>query len=266
MMKKDGHIHSPYCPHGTKDKLEDYVTRAIQLGYKEITFAEHAPLPAEFVDPTPLSDSAISLEELDSYLTDVEKLKANYQGSIKINVGLEVDFIEGYEEEIKQFLNDVGPRLDDAILSVHFIKNGSQYDCLDYSPEVFVQIIEDLGSIEKVYQKYFETLEQSILADLGPYKPKRIGHMTLVRKFQKRFPMENSFENEILHLLNLIKAEGYELDYNGAGMAKPLCQDTYPPLWVAKEAMKLQIPLIYGSDAHQVKELNQGKEQCLLME
>jgi histidinol-phosphatase (PHP family) len=266
MVNRDGHIHSPYCPHGTKDKLKDYVIRAIQLGYQEITFTEHAPLPSGFVDPTPLLDSAISLEQLDFYLEDVEKLKADFQGSIKINTGLEVDFIEGFEEETTRFLNEVGPRIDDAILSVHFLKNGSNYDCLDYSPDVFSKIIADYGSIEKVYQKYFETVEQSILADLGPFKPKRIGHMTLVRKFRKRFPVEKSFDKEIFHLLRTIKEFRYELDYNGAGMAKPLCQETYPPLWVAKEAMKLQIPLIYGSDAHQVKELDQGKEHCFLME
>lgn len=38
---KDGHIHSPYCPHGSKDALEDYVKRAIEIGLDEITFTEH---------------------------------------------------------------------------------------------------------------------------------------------------------------------------------------------------------------------------------
>ena len=53
------------------------------------------------------------------------------------------------------------------------------------------------------------------------------------------------------------------MDYNGAGTAKPLCREPYPPDWVIQEAMGLNIPLVYGSDAHQAKELGQGMEQMI---
>ena len=38
---RDGHIHSPYCPHGTGDPFELYVERALEIGLEEITFTEH---------------------------------------------------------------------------------------------------------------------------------------------------------------------------------------------------------------------------------
>jgi len=38
---KDGHVHSPYCPHGSKDSFELYIESALKLGLKEITFTEH---------------------------------------------------------------------------------------------------------------------------------------------------------------------------------------------------------------------------------
>jgi histidinol-phosphatase (PHP family) len=263
MLKRDGHIHSPFCPHGTKDRIEDYVERAILLGYEEISFTEHAPLPKGFVDPTPTVDSAMSIENIGIYLVEVEEVKNRYRDKIKINVGLEVDFIEGYEAETKSFLNDIGPKLDDSILSVHFLKNGSRYDCVDYSPDGFEKMIGDYGTIDHIYRKYFDTLKKSIMTNLGDYKPKRIGHMTLIRKFHKKFPTYESYANEILEVLQRVKEKGYELDYNGAGIAKPLCREPYPPNWVIEEARKLQIPLVYGSDAHQVKELNQGRDILL---
>lgn len=264
MIKKDGHIHSQYCPHGSKDNMVEYVEKAIQLGFNEISFTEHAPLPNGFVDSTPTEDSAMSMVDLEKYLVEVEKLKMEYREKIKVNVGLEVDFIEGYEEETKFFLNEFGPKLDDAILSVHFLKNGSRYDCVDYSPDLFNQMIMDYGSIDQIYQKYFDTLKLSIQAELGHYKPKRIGHMTLIKKFQKKFPSNQRFEKEILDLLTLVREKAYELDYNGAGTAKPLCREPYPPNWIIEEAKKLRIPLVYGSDAHQVKELNQGRDSILI--
>lgn len=263
-MLRDGHIHTPYCPHGTSDKISDYIEKAIHLGFNEISFTEHAPLPKGFVDPTPDKDSAMSWDSLESYLNELLRVKKEYVSKIKVNVGFEVDFIEGFESETKQFLNEVGPKLDDAILSVHFLKLGTVYDCVDYSPDGFEKMMKRYGSIDNIYRKYFETVERSINADLGVFKPKRIGHMTLVKKFQRKFPATKSFEKEILQLLKLIKEKGYELDYNGAGTAKPLCRETYPPQWVIEEAKKLEIPLVYGSDAHQVKELNQGRDSVHL--
>jgi histidinol-phosphatase (PHP family) len=264
MIKKDGHIHSPFCPHGTKDHMVNYIEKAIKLGFDEISFTEHAPLPNGFVDTTPTEDSAMRMVDLEEYLVEVKKLKIEYKNKIKVNVGLEIDYIEGFEEETKCFLNEYGPKLDDAILSVHFLRNGSRYDCVDYSPDLFNKMISDYGSIDQIYQKYFETVKNSIIANLGIYKPKRIGHITLVKKFHKKYPSNQSFEKEILDLLRLVKEKEYELDYNGAGTAKPLCREPYPPDWVIDEAKKIQIPLVYGSDAHQVKELNQGRDSILL--
>lgn len=260
---RDGHVHSKYCPHGSKDVFQAYIEQAIQLGITEISFTEHAPLPVGFTDPTPLQDSAMKIEDLPQYLEEIEGLRERYKGKIKIHAGLEVDFIEGFEAETTQFLNKYGPYLSDSILSVHFLKDGKEYDCLDYSPEVFGDMITRYGGVDKVYEAYYRTLLLSIRADLGTYKPKRIGHMTLVNKFQKKYPCPDSFNKEILEILKEVKERNYELDYNGAGTAKPLCREPYPPTHVASQAMQLQIPMVYGSDAHQAKELLQGYEQLL---
>lgn len=263
-MLKDGHIHTPFCPHGTKDPLEYYVEKAISLGFNEISFTEHAPLPEGFVDTTPMKDSAMPLEKLSDYFSEVRRVKEIYKNKIIINAGLEVDYIEGFEAEIIDFLNDYSDYIDDAILSVHFIKFMNEYDCLDYSPNHFEKMIKRYGSVEKIYKNYFRTLLQSINADLGPNKPKRIGHMTLIKKFQRKFPANHEFQREQLQILQAIRKQGLELDYNGAGTAKPLCLETYPSSWVAEEAVRLGIPLVYGSDAHQVKELMQGYKDTIL--
>jgi histidinol-phosphatase (PHP family) len=255
---RDGHVHTKFCPHGSKDSFEAYIERALELGYTEISFTEHAPLPERFDDPTPLSDSAMKKADLNDYFNEISQLKNQYAGKITINAGLEVDFIEGYERETAHFLNEIGPLLDDAILSVHFLKDSLGYSCVDYSPENFQAMISTYGSIEKVYQNYYRTVLKSIDADLGPYKPTRIGHISLVHKFQLKYPINRTFDSEIDQILNAIKHRNYELDYNGAGTAKPLCREPYPPAHIIKKAKSLDIPLVYGSDAHQAKELRQG--------
>ena len=34
---KDGHIHTPYFPHGTNDTFDDYVKKSIEVGLDEIS-------------------------------------------------------------------------------------------------------------------------------------------------------------------------------------------------------------------------------------
>lgn len=265
MITRDGHIHTPYCPHGSKDTLKQYIERAIQLGLKTISFTEHAPLPNGFVDPVPEQDSALPYEQWKAYVTEIKKYQEEYRNDIQILVGFEVDFIEGFEKETTELLNEIGPFLDDSILSVHFLRANERYTCVDYSPESVQQLIDETGSLENVVDLYFDTVLRSITADLGPYKPKRIGHMTLIRKFHRLYPnmaMEQVMTRSI-EVLEAVKKSGMELDYNGAGAVKPHCQETYPPPAVIKEAKKRGIPLVYGSDAHAVNGLMQGKNQLI---
>ncbi|MBU9714666.1 histidinol-phosphatase HisJ [Evansella tamaricis] len=261
MIRFDGHIHSPYCPHGTSDSFEQYIEKALELGFEQISFTEHAPLPESFCDPVPTKDSAMTTDQLQRYLEHLLRLKKVYKEDITINIGLEVDYIEGYESDTRRLLNEWGNHLDDAILSVHFLKNRDNYRCLDYSWKEFETIIKEYGSLEKVYKKYFETLILSIQSDLGPHKPKRIGHITLVRKFQELFPRTFDDSSYVMEVLTVLQREGLVLDVNGAGLVKPYCNEFYPPIpWILK-AKEMGIPFVYGSDAHRANLLGTGLEQ-----
>ncbi|MFG6148259.1 histidinol-phosphatase HisJ [Halobacillus sp. B23F22_1] len=254
----DGHIHTPYCPHGSDQPLEAYVNRALTLGYSSMTFTEHAPLPPSFIDPVPDQDSAMRSNDVEDYIKTIHQLKESYNSDIDIRLGFEVDYIKGFEDEITSFLDDYGDYIDDSILSVHFLKTGGQWYCIDYSPEMFKEAIDASGSIKELYDLYYQAMEQSALADLGPHKPNRIGHMTLIKKFQLLYdPPENWYHSASL-FLDTVKKQGMSLDYNGAGAKKSYCHESYPPLSIAALASSKKIPLVYGSDAHHPNQLKQG--------
>lgn len=46
-IERDGHVHSPYCSHGSNDSFDKYITEAITKGIKEITVTEHLMFPKE---------------------------------------------------------------------------------------------------------------------------------------------------------------------------------------------------------------------------
>lgn len=260
-MKRDGHIHTPFCPHGTADALESYIEKAIITGFSDISFTEHAPLPLSFTDTTPMQDSGMSFDTLYRYLDAVDTLKDAYKNDIRIRTGLEVDFIQDFEEETREFLDHIGPRLDDSILSVHFIKARSDYFCLDYSSEVFMELAAASGSVKAAYALYYDTVEASIDADLGQYKPKRIGHPTLTHKFQLAHGEKIDDDQYIKRVIDKLADANAELDVNSAGYFKPDCLEPYPPKKWILYAESLGIPLVYGSDAHNVKGLHQGYDK-----
>lgn len=247
---RDGHIHSPYCPHGTEDSFELYVEEAIKKGLKEITFTEHMPLPGNFMDPEFLKECALPIDKVENYIQDLETLKAKYKQKIKINTSFEVDYVDGYEEKIKELLNLYGNRLEDAILSVHFIKLEDGYYCVDISPKEFGKLSEKIGGVAKLYDKYYETLLKAIKADLGEYKPKRIGHPTLVRIFNSEYALEYTNIDLLEEVVKEIKIRDYEVDFNTAGLRKPYCKEIYPSGIFAELVERYGVRVVYGSDAH----------------
>ena len=145
---KDGHVHSHYCLHGTDDNFQMYIDKAIKSGLDEISFTEHFPLPKGFEDPTPKKDSSMDIKSLERYIQELKIIKTFYAGVIKINIGVEVDYIEGFEDEIKEFLDEYGKDFEDSILSVHMVKYDSKYYCIDYDRDNFKELVNLLGGVE----------------------------------------------------------------------------------------------------------------------
>lgn len=267
LIKKDAHVHTPFCPHGTKDDFVLYIEKAIKMGFHEISFTEHAPFPNEFIDPTPKQDSAMDFHKLEEYIYILKTLKKEFEKDIKINIGLEVDFLIGYESKTTELLNQYGHEFDDSILSVHFLKVGEKYYCLDFDHHTFQHLVQLKEGVSNVYELYYQTVYQAVLSDLGPYKPKRIGHLTLIRKFQKLFPENNRYMKWIEQILTEMAKRQMELDVNVAGLRKEYCGEIYPPKYVINIAIQQKIPLVYGSDAHSAKDVGANYmefEQILL--
>ena len=253
---RDGHIHSPLCPHGSKDSFDSYVEKAIKLGLKEISFTEHMPLPGYFMDDKVfLDECAMKEDKVEKYFKEIDTVKEKYKGKIKINRGFEVDYIEGYEEKTKKLLEKYGSYLEDSIISVHFVKIGENlYTDID-GIEGFKRAIKVLGSLEKVYDKYYETLLKVTNYDLGNYKPKRIGHPNLIRKFNKLYPLQYKNNKLLEEIVISIKDKGYEVDYNMSGLRKENCREEYIS-GAFKEFVEMYgIKKVYGSDAHESRDV-----------
>ncbi|MFB9770293.1 histidinol-phosphatase HisJ [Lactiplantibacillus modestisalitolerans] len=268
-MRVDGHTHTELCPHGSGEATEKMVQRAIQLGFQRYCITEHAPLPPAFSqqyagDPTGITEASLRLDQVEPYLALAEDLQRRYADQINISVGFEVDFLPGQVAWTRQFLDQYGPRTQDNILSVHFMRGADQRIwAIDLSAANFMTAFgEWLATPQRVFEEYYQTVWQSVNADLGRYAPQRIGHMSLVRKYQDACGLQEPLNagNLLLvdQILNRLHQQHRELDLNLAGLYKPFCNDFYPGREISTRAQKLGIPLIYGSDAHDVASVGRG--------
>lgn len=271
MLKRDGHTHTEFCPHGSGERAEAMVRRAIDLGFTHYSFTEHAPAPKDFLTRVPESQksiietSHIPYEKTEAYLGEMLRLKKLYGKQIHISVGFELDYLEGYENWTREFLNKYGQWTDDGILSVHYLYLDGIYHPIDsdfnYTSNC---LLPALGGYDAFCSAYYRTVMSSVKADLGPWGPKRIGHMSLCRKYRKKLELTRESGTDVTALINeclkLIKTRSFELDFNTAGLYKPLCDEFYPGDIIFNEAIKQGVPFVFGSDAHSVEQVGRSYE------
>ncbi|WP_348921383.1 histidinol-phosphatase HisJ [Enterococcus rotai] len=270
-MKRDGHTHTEFCPHGKVEDTELLIKRAISLGFKEYSVTEHAPLPTGIEklaagDSVVWTTASMSLNDVDNYFKKMNNLRKKYASDIIIHIGFELDYFSEFEGWTRDFLAEYGSQTDDGILSVHFLEGEGGLRGIDYSFEEYkTGVVDYLGSFQKAQKSYYQKVLTSLEADLGPFKPTRLGHISLCQKFERFFdePTDYSSENiALVHtLLTRIKQEKYSLDLNTAGFYKQGYQQSYPQVWITGKAIELGIPFVYGSDTHSLADVGQGYEK-----
>ena len=142
------HTHTLYCD--GNNSAEDYIKRAIELGFISIGFSGHSYIPGALGEGWCMSEEG-TLE----YIKEVKVLKEKYKDKIEVYTGLETDYYSGYKKDIKDKLS-----LDYTLGSVHLIKNDTtgEYYSIDSSPEITEEGIKAFGGVKNYIKKYYETL------------------------------------------------------------------------------------------------------------
>ncbi|OMD95402.1 histidinol-phosphatase [Paenibacillus odorifer] len=251
-MHIDYHTHHERCGHAV-GKLEEYVQRGIEFGLQQLGLSDHLPLI--HVDPASYyPEMAMPMAELPRYVEECLTLKERYRGVIDLRVGLEADYIEGYEEQIREILSPYP--WDYLIGSVHFL---GEWDITDHRQ---VHGWESRDALE-VYRLYYDAVKKSALSGLYDI----IGHMDVIKRFGYG-PQTPEGKAEVraleLETLKVIADSGIAMELNASGLTKP-CAEMFPAEHLLQEALKLGIPLTLGSDAHDPTKLGDGLQEARSM-
>lgn len=274
MIKKDGHTHTEFCPHGSGDQVESMIKKAIELGFDEYVITEHAPLPPNFSDDyqlieSDLSQASMAIDEVAPYLAKLKLLKEKYQNEITLKIGFEIDYLADYREWTKNFIHRYQADLDEIILSVHFLKGKNQkyWSVDDTKIDFKTGLLDYYADPQTLYNAYFKEIKAAITTDFTTDCLIRIGHISLIKKFKLAFQLPDQYSNQnqklIQAILALIKAKNYQIDLNAAGLFKPDCKEQYPDDWILNQAKKQKIKFIFGSDSHSIDAVGQGYQKIL---
>ena len=229
-MRVDLHNHTTLCNHAV-GTMDEYITKAIELGIDSFGFSEHAPMK-DFED-----GYRLTLDKKEFYEKSVNELQEKYQDKIKILLGYEVDYIDD------TYLLDeiVSANVDYLIGSVHYL-NGWGFD----NPEFIGEYKK--RDINKVWQDYFEAMRQ--MAKSGKFDI--VGHLDLIKVFN--FLPTQNIKSLVIDTLKEIKKSNMVIEINSAGFRKPIGEQ-YPSMEILELAYELNIPITFSSDAHSVEQV-----------
>ena len=116
LIKANYHTHTFLCKHALGD-VEDYVKKAISLGYHTIAITDHGPFP-KFLQKK-LNSRRMSIEQYtEVYLDMIERSKKLHEKEIKVLSGIEIEYLSELEPFYPRFIEE----LDIMVLGQHYIK------------------------------------------------------------------------------------------------------------------------------------------------
>ena len=230
IYKTDYHMHSSYSD--GRSVPEDYITSAIAAGLSEIGFSEHLTL---FKDTEDWNMNPVNISP---YITHLENLQNTIQ-SIKIKIGLEVDFFAGKEEEIYAFLHPLP--LDYIIGSVHYLGEKT----VDVGPEFY-----EGKNIDRLFESYFDSVIAAVASDLFDI----IGHCDLIRIYG--YKPSADMEPLYRKLAKTMKNHDVAFEVNTNGRNRPLA-DFYPDRRYLHIFREENVSVCVNSDAHMPSRVGQ---------
>ena len=218
------HVHTWRCGHAEDIEDEAYVKRAVELGAESIYFTDHAPFPG---DPF---RNRMKYEQLAEYIATLKSLRKQYEGSIDLKIGLEIEYLpsfQTYYEELKS-RNDI----DLLILGQHHS---------EVTPRSYTFEIEDKSD------------EWRYLME-GQIDGAKTGIFDVIAHPDRLFKREKQWTDEMQRMsekfIEAAVGKGIPLEKNLASMQHK--RQYWDEFW---ELVPSGCPIVTGCDAHAIEEI-----------
>jgi histidinol-phosphatase (PHP family) len=233
----ESHCHTPLCKHANGSP-SDYAAVAEQRGLKGIIVTCHGPLPEGMG-----IEHRMAPEEYERYVELVAAAREEFAGRVDVRLGLESDFLPGYEKWAEQL---------HARAPLHHVLGSVHMQMAHYKSRYFK------GDPFAYQQTYFEHLAQS--AETGLFDT--LAHPDLVKNEAPHEWLFGRIEPYIQRALDRIAKTGVAMELNTSGLNKALPEMNPGPRILAL-IRERGIPIVLGADAHRPTRVADRYEQAL---
>ena len=227
------HTHTCYCD--GKDRPQELVEKAVELGFSAIGFSGHEYTAFD-------GDFCMTPEDTRRYRDEINELKEKYRDRIRIYLGVERDY----------FGSGSSYPYDFVIGSLHYVEENGEYLSVDESEQTMVDHVQKHfnGSFRDYVERYYETVAcvvEKTGADI-------VGHFDLIAKFNeggKYFDEEAPwYRRAALGALAKAAESRPIFEINTGAMARGYRSSPYPAPFLLEKIERLGCPLILSSDCH----------------
>jgi histidinol-phosphatase (PHP family) len=241
----DYHVHSTYSV-DCAIAMEDSCRAAIAAGVTEIAITDH-------VDHVP-ADPGYGYYRPEEYLRELERVQAEFAGTLTVLRGVEVDYNDSTVEHVARFMEEHGDHYDFVIGSVHYYSDGAMI-----FPDYFAG-----RSLEEVYLPYFDQVERAV--DAGWFDS--IGHLDLPKRYAPKTHRDydpERFRERLLPIFDKMIARGVAFEINTSGLRQtPRTSMPGPAIvrWYVDCGGRL---ITTGTDSHATQTVGAGLAKTLDM-
>lgn len=220
------HVHTYRCGHAGTEKDIDYINKAIDLRAKSIYFTDHAPFPGD------IFGNRMKIEELNEYVETLVSLKREFESIIEINIGLEIEYIPKFISYYKWLIDKYNLSL---FLGQHICFYNGQYS-FEY----------------KNKKNEYRWMANSIMEALDTKLFESLLHPERIYKNSEEWGKEQ--EKSAKEILEIAKKNNIPVEYNYSSKNANNIKFWHNKFWNIEN----QNQIIYGLDAHNTQELNNG--------
>jgi histidinol-phosphatase (PHP family) len=210
----------------------------------------------------------MSKDDLPEYLTEINRLKAKYAGTLEIYLGLEIDYLDKTYNASTAYFQSMP--LDYRISSIHFLPWAEpllekNMVCIDGSYNDFEKGINEHygGSVRRLTEHFFGSSMDMVEA--GGFDI--VGHIDKIYMNGSRHPGFDAqagwYRKPFFELLDFIAEKGLVVEVNSKNKMKK--GETYPHVTSYGELKKRNIPVMVNSDCHYPHLVNDGRDETLAL-
>ncbi|MEM2106032.1 MAG: histidinol-phosphatase HisJ family protein [Candidatus Bathyarchaeia archaeon] len=238
-MIMDYHVHTQASPDAV-GTIEEYIKKALERGIDEIGFSDHILLHE--VNNYPRMDQ----HQMLAYIKNFLELKQST--AVPIKLGAEIDFFSEDKDKIKEFIQRYP--FDYVIGAVHFIGSWG----IDNPRQKHEYLKRDILQTYKEYFRLIKEMCNSRLFDV-------VAHLDLIKIFG--FKPNCDFSDIMMETAEAIAKAKICVEINTAGLRRP-CAEIYPSEELLKMLHAYDVPIVFGSDAHNPEDLSRNFKEALV--